>query len=146
VKKKIQKKLPVVILGSSTLTRKGRRKQSHKYKNLKLGGVLIRFSPTKGITNYEYKLVPPKQTSKYDFYVLGTCGSTFVKTEPKGGGGGPKKKAALEYKITRRNTRPPVKEHMDTKANTGCPNKSARVNFVIKRTIYSKSADIFISV
>lgn len=36
--------------------------------NLKLGGVLIRVSPTKGIANY--KLVPPKQTSKYDFYVL----------------------------------------------------------------------------
>jgi len=29
---------------------------------------------------------------------------------------------------------------------TGCPNKSARFNFVIKHTIYSKSADIFISV
>ena len=29
---------------------------------------------------------------------------------------------------------------------TGCPNKSARFNFVIKRTIYSKSADVFISV
>jgi hypothetical protein len=28
----------------------------------------------------------------------------------------------------------------------GCPNKSARFNFVIKRTIYSKSADVFISV
>ena len=28
----------------------------------------------------------------------------------------------------------------------GCPNKSARYNFVIKRTIYSKSADVFISV
>jgi len=28
----------------------------------------------------------------------------------------------------------------------GCSNKSARFNFVIKRTIYSKSADIFISV
>ena len=26
----------------------------------------------------------------------------------------------------------------------GCPNKSARFNFVIKRTIYSKSADIFV--
>jgi len=25
-----------------------------------------------------------------------------------------------------------------------CPNKSARFNFVIKHTIYSKSADIFI--
>jgi len=30
--------------------------------------------------------------------------------------------------------------------NKGCPNYSARFNFVIKRTIYSKSADIFISV
>jgi len=28
----------------------------------------------------------------------------------------------------------------------GCPNKSARFNFVIKRIIYLKSADIFISV
>jgi hypothetical protein len=28
----------------------------------------------------------------------------------------------------------------------GCPNKSARFNFVIKRTIYSKSVDIFIAV
>ena len=29
---------------------------------------------------------------------------------------------------------------------TGCPNKSARFNFVKKRIIYSKSVDIFISV
>ena len=28
----------------------------------------------------------------------------------------------------------------------GCPNKSARFNFLIKRIIYSKSVDIFISV
>ena len=30
--------------------------------------------------------------------------------------------------------------------STGCPNKSARFNFLIKRIIYSKSVDIFISV
>jgi len=30
--------------------------------------------------------------------------------------------------------------------NIGCPNKSARFNFLIKRIIYSKSVDIFISV
>jgi hypothetical protein len=30
--------------------------------------------------------------------------------------------------------------------NMGCPNNSTRFNFVIQRTIYSKSADIFISV
>ena len=29
---------------------------------------------------------------------------------------------------------------------TRCPNKSARFNFLIKRIIYSKSVDIFISV
>jgi hypothetical protein len=81
-------------------------------KNLKLGGVLNRCSPTKGITNY--KLVPPKQTSKYDFYVVGTCGSTFVKTEQING----RKKAALQYEITRCNTRPPVQQRLDTKANT----------------------------
>ena len=46
--------------------------------------MLIRYSPTKGIMNY--KLVPPKETSKYDFYVLGTCGSTLVKTEQKKNG------------------------------------------------------------
>jgi len=34
----------------------------------------------------------------------------------------------------------------DKKLGKGCPNKSTRFNFVIKRTIYSTSADIFISV
>ena len=35
--------------------------------------------------------------------------------------------------------------HID-RGGIGCPNKSTRFNFVIKCTIYSKSADIFISV
>jgi len=33
-----------------------------------------------------------------------------------------------------------------TISSIGCPNKSARFNFLIKRIIYSKSVDIFISV
>jgi hypothetical protein len=40
----------------------------------------------------------------------------------------------------------PNKQPPTLAVNMGCPNKSARFNFVIKCTIYSKSADSFISV